>query len=53
MLRSADFFDVARYPELRFHSTSVTALAADHYVVNGMLELRGVTQQLVLDARLA
>ncbi len=52
MLRSADFFDVARYPDVRFHSTSVAALAPDRYAVSGMLELRGVSRPMALIAHL-
>ncbi len=52
MLRGPDFFDTKRYPEIRFKSTSVEAAAPDHYVVRGMLEMRGAKQPLVLHATL-
>jgi polyisoprenoid-binding protein YceI len=52
MLRSADFFDVARYPDVRFHSTSVAVISPDNYAVSGLLEIRGVTRPVLLDAHL-
>jgi polyisoprenoid-binding protein YceI len=52
MLRSADYFDTARYPKLRFSSTSVAVESADHYAVKGMLEIRGVSRPFVLEATL-
>lgn len=48
-LRSADFFDVERYPEITFKSTAVTPTAADHLRVNGALTVKGVTRDVVLD----
>jgi polyisoprenoid-binding protein YceI len=52
LLRSPEFFDTARFPDARFSSTSVAPLAADHYEVKGMLEIRGVTRPIDLDAAL-
>lgn len=52
MLRSADFFDVARYPDVRFRSTSIVVLGPDRYGVNGLLQIRGVTRPVELEARL-
>ena len=52
MLRSADFFDVLHYPEIRFISMSVTTEGPGLYAVRGLLELRGVTRPLILHARL-
>jgi len=52
LLRSAEFFDVARYPDVRFHSTSVTVTAADRYAVGGLLEMHGVIRPVTLTARL-
>ena len=47
-LRSADFFDVARFPTLTFKSRSVTA-SGDTLKVTGDLTMRGVTREIVLD----
>ena len=48
-LRSADFLDVERYPELRFTSTSVRAGDNDRWQVTGDLTARDVTCSVVLD----
>jgi len=49
-LQSPDFFDTARYPELRFESTSVSG-RADELVVEGDLTIRGITRPVVLTGR--
>ena len=49
-LRSADFFDVAKYPTLQFVSTSVTPRGGNMYDVEGNLTIHGVTRQVVLPA---
>ena len=48
-LRSADFLDVERYPELRFASTSVRPGDKDRWQVTGDLTVRDVTRPVVLD----
>ena len=48
-LRSADFFDAERYPEITFTSTSVTKTAADRLRVAGALTIKDVTRDVVLD----
>jgi polyisoprenoid-binding protein YceI len=50
MLRSADFFDVGKYPEIRFTSREVRQISPDHYQVDGELRIRGVAQAQSLDA---
>jgi polyisoprenoid-binding protein YceI len=52
MLRSADFFDIARFPEVRFTSTSVRGVDPTHFAVDGVLEMRGVSRPLELTATL-
>ena len=52
MLRSPDFFDVQRYPAMRFSSTDVQPLANGSYLLRGVLAMRGVTQPISLMARL-
>ena len=42
-LRSADFFDVEKFPALTFKSTAVAATGTGHYKVTGDLTLHGVT----------
>lgn len=48
-LRSADFFDAERYPEITFKATGVTETAADRLRVAGALTIKGVTRDVVLD----
>lgn len=48
-LRSADFFDVAKYPTMTFVSKKVVVAGADHLQVTGDLTLHGVTREVVLD----
>lgn len=51
-LRSADFFEVAKYPTLTFKSTSFTKTSDKKYTVVGDLTLHGVTKQVTLEATL-
>jgi polyisoprenoid-binding protein YceI len=48
-LRSASFFDVARYPEIAFRSTSVRAAGENRYAVTGNLTMHGVTRSVTLE----
>jgi polyisoprenoid-binding protein YceI len=48
-LRSADFFDVAKYPEIRFQSTRIEKVAGNRYRVIGDLTIRDVTREVSLD----
>lgn len=48
-LVSADFFDAAQYPELKFVSTSFESLGGNDYVLKGDLSLHGVTKPVKLD----
>lgn len=48
-LRSADFFDVERHPEITFTSTSVTRAADARLRVAGALTIKGVTRDVALD----
>jgi polyisoprenoid-binding protein YceI len=47
-LRTADFFDVAKYPEMNFKSTRVERRGKDGYVLHGDFTLKGVTKQVAL-----
>ncbi len=51
-LRSADFLDAARYPELTFTSRKVERAGGD-LRVTGDLTLHGVTREVVLEAEYA
>ena len=48
-LRSADFFDVAKYPELTFHSKRVDQGSGDLLKLVGDLTMHGVTQEVTLE----
>ncbi len=48
-LRSADFFDVAKFPTMTFVSKKVAANGKDKLKVTGDLTLHGVTKEVVLD----
>ena len=47
-LRSADFFDAAKYPTMSFVSTKVAKEGKDKLKVTGYLTLHGVTKEVVL-----
>ncbi|HET9381332.1 MAG TPA: YceI family protein, partial [Streptomyces sp.] len=49
-LKSSDFLDVERHPEIRFVSTGLTpAAGTDRWTVHGELGLRGVVRPVDLD----
>ena len=47
-LRSANFFDAANYPVIKFKSTSVKRMDSENYEVTGDLTLHGVTRKMKL-----
>jgi polyisoprenoid-binding protein YceI len=48
-LRSADFFDVEKYPMLSFESTKVERVEDSRYRVTGQLTIHGITREVVLE----
>ncbi len=48
-LKSADFFDAANHPKMRFVSTTVKKLSDHEFQVAGDLTIRGVTKRVTLD----
>lgn len=48
-LRSPDFFDVERFPNIRFRSTQIEKLGTDRYRVVGNLTIRDVSREIALD----
>jgi len=47
-LRSADFLDVERHPEITYTSTGLTAAGSDRWTVHGELSLHGVVRPVDL-----
>lgn len=47
-LRTADFFEVAKYPEMSFKSTRIERKGKGGYILHGDLTLKGVTKQVAL-----
>lgn len=48
-LKSADFFDVEKFPTITFKSTKIEPAAGGGFKVTGDLTMKGVTKQVVLD----
>jgi polyisoprenoid-binding protein YceI len=49
-LRSPDFLDVERFPEIRFRSTKIELTGGNGLRVTGDLTIRDVTKSVVMDA---
>jgi polyisoprenoid-binding protein YceI len=47
-LKSADFFDAAKFPEISFASTSVSSAGGGAFKVTGDLSMHGVTKPVTL-----
>jgi len=50
-LRSADFFDTEKFPEITFNSKSFEKVGDKLYKITGDLTMRGVTKAVVLDVK--
>jgi polyisoprenoid-binding protein YceI len=50
-LKSADFFDVAKYPEITFKSTSLQKNGKDKYKLTGNLTMHGVTKPVTMNVK--
>lgn len=48
-LRSADFFDVERYPTMTFRSKRITPAGEGKFKMTGDLTIRGVTREVTFD----
>jgi polyisoprenoid-binding protein YceI len=51
-LKSDDFFNAEKYPEITFKSTKFERVAKDQYKIIGDLTIRGITRRVVFDATL-
>lgn len=47
-LRSEDFFDVEKHPEITFKSSKITRVDDDTFAVAGTLTMRGVAKEITL-----
>lgn len=51
-LRSADFFEVERFPQISFESTTLRGLDDEDFEIDGQLTIHGVTRPVTLKATL-
>jgi polyisoprenoid-binding protein YceI len=51
-LRSADFFEVERYPEIGFRSTAIRPTGEDEFEIDSELTIHGITRPVTLRATL-
>ncbi len=51
-LRTADFFDIARFPQASFESSGLTLTGGSNGRLKGLLTVHGVTQPITLDVTL-
>lgn len=49
-LRSRAFLDAVHYPTITFRSVRIEAAAGGQFLVTGMLTIRGITREIVVDA---
>jgi polyisoprenoid-binding protein YceI len=51
-LKSADFFDVAQFQEIRFTTTKVVGTGEGHYQMSGELTIKGISKPVTLAVEL-
>ncbi|GGL52769.1 YceI family protein [Sporolactobacillus putidus] len=51
-LKSADFFDVEKFPDIHFVSTSIESKDEDEYIIKGDLTIKDVTKPISFDAEI-
>ena len=49
-LKSDDFFNAEKFPEIKFKSTSVEKIDAKNYKINGELTIRDITKKVTFNA---
>ena len=47
-LRSGDFFDVGKYPLMKFKSTDVKHVEGSKYLMNGLFTIKDVTREITI-----
>jgi polyisoprenoid-binding protein YceI len=50
-LKSDDFFNAAKYPQIKFVSTSFVPLGDNKYKLEGTLTIRDITRQITFDVK--
>ncbi len=50
-LKSEDFFNVAKYPQIYFKSTSLKKFRKDKYKLTGNLTMHGITRPVILNLK--
>jgi polyisoprenoid-binding protein YceI len=50
-LRSADFLDVEKFPQITFRSTHIDVRGENDYTVTGDLTIRGISRPVILSAK--
>lgn len=48
-LKSDDFFEAGKYPKLKFESTAFSKLDEENYQLKGLLTIKDVSKEVVLD----
>ena len=51
-LRSADFFEVEKYPEIGFRSTAIRPTGGDEFEIDADMSIHGITRPVTLKATL-
>ena len=51
-LKSGDFFDAEKYPQIKFEATKMNKISDDEYAIDGNLTIRDVTKPIKLKADL-
>ena len=51
-LKNPDFFDAENNPQITFVSDRIEKVVEDNYKIHGILTLKGVSKQIILDAEL-
>ncbi len=52
ILKSAEYFDVQKFPDFRFSTVDVRAVSEQKVIIHGNLTIRNITHPLTLDADL-
>lgn len=52
-LKSPDFFDTEKFPEMQFKSTKLEHLDKNNYKMHGVLTIKGITNLVILDMEFA